>query len=55
MATNASGARKPALANAPAEPEAAVAHLLSAIAAHSGGAEPYDDITLVVLAREPEA
>ncbi|HRR14573.1 MAG TPA: SpoIIE family protein phosphatase [Thermoanaerobaculia bacterium] len=44
-----------ALANAPAEPEAAVAHLLSAIAAHSGGAEPYDDITLVVLAREPEA
>jgi sigma-B regulation protein RsbU (phosphoserine phosphatase) len=42
------------LAACPARPEAAVEQLLSAIAAHSGGAEAYDDITLVVLAREPE-
>ncbi|MCL4836822.1 MAG: SpoIIE family protein phosphatase [Thermoanaerobaculia bacterium] len=42
------------LASSPARPEAAVDHLLSTIAAHSGGAEAYDDITLVVLAREPE-
>lgn len=42
------------LGEAPAEPEAAIGHLLAAIERFVDGGEPYDDITLVALARGRE-
>ena len=43
------------LSRAPGEPEAAVAAVLAAVAEFTRGAEPYDDITLVALAKDMEA
>lgn len=40
-----------ALAYAPTQPSAAIAHILAAIEAFTQGREPWDDITLVVLSR----
>jgi serine phosphatase RsbU (regulator of sigma subunit) len=42
------------LSAAPGEPEAAVAAVLDAVGRFSRGSEPYDDITLVALARAAE-
>lgn len=42
------------LAAAPAEPGALVEHVLDALGRFTEGAEPYDDITLVAIARDPE-
>ncbi len=44
-----------ALSRGPGTPEAAVAAVLGAVAEFTRGAEPYDDITLVALARDLEA
>jgi serine phosphatase RsbU (regulator of sigma subunit) len=43
-----------ALADAPAEPEAAVDSILSRLAAFTRGEDPYDDVTLVAVARRQE-
>jgi len=39
-------------AAAPADPDAVVEEVLTAIRRFAGGAEPYDDITMVALARD---
>ncbi len=44
-----------AFATAPPEPADAIAHLLSNLDAFSRGHAPYDDLTLVAVARLPEA
>ena len=43
-----------ALRDAPADPAGAVDAILSVLAAFTRGEEPYDDVTLVALARPPE-
>jgi phosphoserine phosphatase RsbU/P len=44
-----------ALAAAPSEPTAAVDSILSHLAAFTRGEDPYDDVTLVAVARHQEA
>jgi serine phosphatase RsbU (regulator of sigma subunit) len=43
------------LAACPAEPQAVLAQVLAALEAFTAGADPYDDVTLLALARRPDA
>jgi sigma-B regulation protein RsbU (phosphoserine phosphatase) len=43
------------LAGSPAEPDEVVRRVLAAVDAFTGGHEPYDDLTLVAIHRQPEA
>jgi serine phosphatase RsbU (regulator of sigma subunit) len=42
------------LAEGPAEPEGVVEHVLAAVQRFAGASDPYDDVTLVALRRQPE-
>ncbi len=43
-----------ALEGAPADPQGAIETVLEALEGFTGGAEPYDDVTLVAVSRRPE-